>query len=99
MSRESYFHPLTVPGTDTVVSLLITIFSLYPLSAALGDYIIESDERYQHLTPMRILEGLPLRYLTQELRSILVSARIQKIVMTERRETWLQTYSSKGGNN
>ncbi len=45
---------------------------------------------------MKILEGLALHFLIEEIGREIEGVRIQKVFTTPRRETWLETYSPRG---
>ncbi len=46
---------------------------------------------------MKILEGLALHFLTEEIEKEAKGARIQRVFTTPRRETWLEIYSPGDG--
>jgi len=48
---------------------------------------------------MKILEGLALHFLIEEIEKEVTGARIQKVFTTARKETWLEIYSPQGGKS
>ncbi len=47
--------------------------------------------------PMKILEGLPLRFFVQEIAPMVTNSRIQRVLHhPTRHETWLELYTSSG---